>query len=89
MRTYQRTAHYVRQVEAEAGDLIIFTEALVHGTMEWTAEHERRSLLYKFSPGHSSWASTYYDTADYRDRAATAHVGAAVRWPAARYGGDR
>ena len=65
VRTYQRTAHYVRQVEAEAGDLIIFTEALVHGTMEWTAEHERRSLLYKFRPGHSSWSSTYYDTADY------------------------
>ena len=33
--------------------------------MEWNAEHERRSLLYKFSPGHSSWSSTYYDTADY------------------------
>ena len=67
VRTYQRDAHYVRQAEVEAGDLVIFTEALVHGTMEWTAEHERRSLLYKFSPGHSSWSSTYYDAADYPD----------------------
>ena len=67
VRSYERPAHYVRQVEAEAGDLIIFTEALVHGTMEWTAIHERRALLYKYSPGHSSWASTYYDVADYPD----------------------
>ena len=51
----------------EAGDLIIFTEALVHGTMEWTAEHERRSLLYKYSPGHSSWSRHYYDMDDYQD----------------------
>jgi ectoine hydroxylase-related dioxygenase (phytanoyl-CoA dioxygenase family) len=65
VRTYQRAAHYVRQVEVEAGDLIIFTEALIHGTIEWTADHERRSLLFKYSPGHSSWSSTYYDAADY------------------------
>ncbi len=65
VRTHQRSAHYVRQVEVEAGDVIIFTEALVHGTMEWTAEHERRSLLYKYSPGHSSWSGTYYNADDY------------------------
>ena len=67
VRTYQRSAHYVRQVEVEAGDLIIFTEALVHGTMEWSADYERRSLLYKYSPGHSSWSATYYDADDYPD----------------------
>ena len=67
VRAFERPAHYVRQVEAAAGDVIIFTEALVHGTMPWTAAHDRRGLLYKYSPGHSSWAASYYDADDYPD----------------------
>jgi hypothetical protein len=39
--------------------MLIFTEALTHGTMPWTAPQERRSLLYKFSPGHQSWSRRY------------------------------
>ncbi len=62
---FERPAHYVRQPPAKAGDVIIFTEALIHGTLPWTAGHERRALLYKYSPGHSSWSDTYYDPADY------------------------
>ena len=67
VRRWERPAHYVKQVEAEAGDVIIFTEALVHGTMAWTAEHERRALLYKYSPGHSAWSQNYYNPDDYPD----------------------
>lgn len=67
VRRHERKAHYVRQVEAEAGDAIIFTEALMHGTMAWTAAHERRSILYKYSPGHSSWSQHYYDLEAYSD----------------------
>ena len=62
---FERDAHYVRQPPVKAGDVIIFTEALVHGTLAWDADHERRALLYKYSPGHSSWSSTYYDPDDY------------------------
>ena len=40
-----------------AGDMLIFTEALVHGTTTWTSDQRRRSLLYKYSPGYSAWAS--------------------------------
>ncbi len=65
VRNFERPAHYVHQPEAEAGDMIIFTEALVHGTMPWEGEHERRSLLYKFSPGHSAWSQYYYNPDDY------------------------
>ena len=64
---FERPAHYVRQPPAKAGDVLIFTEALIHGTLPWTAGHERRALLYKYSPGHSSWSDTYYDPADYPD----------------------
>ncbi|NKB69426.1 MAG: hypothetical protein GKR89_20335 [Candidatus Latescibacteria bacterium] len=39
----------------KAGDMLIFTEALVHGTTPWTSANRRRSLLYKFSPGYSTW----------------------------------
>ena len=67
VRRHERPAHYVRQVEAAAGDVIIFTEALMHGTLAWTAAHERRAVLYKYSPGHSSWSRQYYDTDAYTD----------------------
>ena len=63
--SFERPAHYVTQPVVKAGDVIIFTEALVHGTMPWEGHHERRALLYKYSPGHSSWSQDYYDLADY------------------------
>jgi len=42
-------------VALAAGDVVIFTEALTHGTAPWQADHQRRTLLYKYSPGNSSW----------------------------------
>jgi hypothetical protein len=42
-------------VALRAGDVVLFTEALTHGTSPWRAPHERRTLLYKYSPGNSSW----------------------------------
>jgi hypothetical protein len=61
VRRFERPAHYVAQPAVEAGDALFFTEALVHGTMTWCAKHERRSLLYKYSPGHSAWSGNYYE----------------------------
>jgi ectoine hydroxylase-related dioxygenase (phytanoyl-CoA dioxygenase family) len=46
----------VREVPLDAGDLVIFTEALTHGTIPWRGPGQRRTLLYKYSPGSSSWA---------------------------------
>jgi hypothetical protein len=45
----------VREVPLFAGDVVVFTEALTHGTLPWKAAHQRRSVLYKYSPGSSSW----------------------------------
>ncbi|MDA1349721.1 MAG: hypothetical protein O3A47_12795 [Chloroflexi bacterium] len=39
------------QIPMQAGSAIIFTEALAHGTFPWKAAHERRAILYKYSPG--------------------------------------
>lgn len=40
----------VRNPTLRAGDVLIFTEALTHGTLPWTASHDRRALHYRFSP---------------------------------------
>lgn len=58
--TQERAAPYVVQPVAEAGDALFFTEAVVHGTRAWRAQHERRALLYKYSPGYSAWSQNYY-----------------------------
>lgn len=55
IRTYNRDAGCVVPVPVRAGDVLIFTEALTHGTLAWTAPHHRRALLYKYSPGHQTW----------------------------------
>jgi hypothetical protein len=64
VRDFTRDAHYVVQPVAAAGDALIFTEATIHGTFPWCAPHERRALLFKYSPGHSSWALDYYERFD-------------------------
>src|SRR5689334_20850727 len=46
-KRFERTGNWLLCPEAPAGSLVVFTEALTHGTMPWTADHERRSLLYK------------------------------------------
>jgi ectoine hydroxylase-related dioxygenase (phytanoyl-CoA dioxygenase family) len=51
-------AEHVEEVPMRAGDLLVFTEALSHCTIDWTAEHDRVALLYKYSPGNSAWAAS-------------------------------
>ena len=65
VRRFERRPDYLYQPPMEAGDVLIFTEALIHGTMPWDAEHERRTLLFKYSPPHSTWAKTPYNLDDY------------------------
>ena len=43
---------------APAGSVVIFTEATTHGTAAWTAEHERRTLIYKYCVSELSWSRT-------------------------------
>jgi ectoine hydroxylase-related dioxygenase (phytanoyl-CoA dioxygenase family) len=50
-------SHLVVNPNPKAGDMLIFTEALVHGTRKWRSENLRRSLLYKYSPGYSTWGN--------------------------------
>jgi hypothetical protein len=47
----------VIDVPMDAGDVVIFSEALIHATRPWRSTEQRRTLLYKYSPGSSSWES--------------------------------
>lgn len=58
-KSMERTGPWLAHVPQKAGSALIFTEALTHGTLPWKAAHERRSLLFKYSPGHQSWAKRY------------------------------
>jgi hypothetical protein len=56
----------VERVAARPGDAIIFTEALTHGTLPWTAAEKRMTLFYKFSPHNLTWSADFYDPEDFR-----------------------
>ena len=49
---------HIRHVPMRAGDCVIFTEALTHGTLPWTrTSHERRAVLMKYAPGYLAFSS--------------------------------
>ena len=46
---------FVQHVPMKAGSALVFTEALTHGSIPWTASHERRTLLYRYGPGELAY----------------------------------
>jgi ectoine hydroxylase-related dioxygenase (phytanoyl-CoA dioxygenase family) len=62
IRRWEQDQQVVYNVPCKAGDLVIFNEATLHGTLPWTAEHERRSLLYRYSPRTVHFAGGTYQT---------------------------
>ena len=85
---FERPAHYVRQPPAKAGDVIIFTEALIHGTLPWTAGHERRGPALQVQPRPLLLERHLLRPRRLSGRhgAAGPHHGPALRGPAARLG---
>ena len=61
-------SHLMVNPSLKAGDMLIYTETLVHGTRRWRADHRWRSLLYKYSPGNSIWFD-FESIRHYRDLA--------------------
>ena len=88
LKTGMRHAENIQEVNARAGDVVIFTETMYvsrirrllgflpgnrcnqplrplkgdahprsHGALPWNAAHDRRTLAYKFSPGHSGYSA--------------------------------
>lgn len=55
IKRYEVFRDCVEQVVAPAGSAVIFTEALTHGTLPWIGAGQRRSILFKYSPGFIAW----------------------------------
>jgi len=53
------TAPDVTLVPLHAGDVVLFTGALTHGTHPWAGPHQRRSLIFKYAPAHLAWNQNY------------------------------
>ncbi len=49
----------VSRVVGPAGTAVLFTEAMTHGSLPWTADHERRTIFYKYSPHPVAWWGEY------------------------------
>ena len=54
--TYQAHRDWVTEVPLPPGSMLVFTEALAHGTLPWMGEQTRRAIVYKYAPGHMAWA---------------------------------
>jgi len=50
---------HVYQPVTQPGDVIFFSEATTHGALPWTANHERRVILYRFSPPNIAYSRSY------------------------------
>ena len=59
IRKWEAHRDVVKQVTCKAGDVVIFTEAVTHGTIPWSADHDRRSVLFRMSPGNLAYAKGY------------------------------
>ncbi len=59
---YEADQNIVVNVQCKKGDLLIFDEATTHGTLPWKAKHQRRSLLYRYSPHYLHYAGGYHQT---------------------------
>ena len=52
-------AGFVQQPELRPGDVLVFTEAVLHGTLPWAADHQRRTVIYRFAPAGSAYGRGY------------------------------
>ncbi|KAL3895667.1 MAG: hypothetical protein SGPRY_013457 [Prymnesium sp.] len=50
---------FVQQPRILAGDVLIFSEAVLHGTLPWRASHQRRTVIYRFAPAGTAYGRGY------------------------------
>jgi len=56
-------AEHIHQPITKAGDVVIWSEATVHGATPWRGEHQRRIALYRFAPANMSYGRGYLEIA--------------------------
>lgn len=57
---YERESPIVQQIPCKAGDCVIFTESLLHGTLPWKGPGVRRTLFFKYAPCNIAWENRTY-----------------------------
>ena len=62
LRSFRRSqlAACVVQPTLAPGDCLIFSEATLHGTLPWAADHQRRTVIYRFAPAGSAYGRGYH-----------------------------
>merc|ERR1711939_786926 len=53
-------SEHLHQPTTQAGDVVFFSEATVHGALPWKASHERRVALYRFAPSTCCYGRSYF-----------------------------
>lgn len=56
---FEDTSNFI-QVPIKKGSVLIFTEALTHGTWPYKGKEERKGLFYKYSPAHLSYGVPFH-----------------------------
>jgi hypothetical protein len=59
--TWEEHQELVYQVPMKAGDMVIFSENTLHGSLPWQADHARRALLYRFTPKYLHYDGGTYE----------------------------
>jgi len=52
-------SEHLFQPTTKAGDVVLWSEATVHGATPWRAAHERRIALYRFAPANMGYGRGY------------------------------
>lgn len=52
---------HVHQPTTKAGDVVLWSEATVHGATAWRGAHQRRIALYRFAPGNMGYGRGYLE----------------------------
>ena len=55
---------HIHQPSTRAGDVVIWSEATVHGATPWRGAHERRIAIYRFAPANMGYGRGYLEVPD-------------------------
>jgi hypothetical protein len=58
----------VDNVSVNAGDVVLFTEALCHGARKWTLDEPRRTVFVRYTTSYASWSPGSGPLEEYRGR---------------------
>jgi hypothetical protein len=62
VKRWEEDREILRNPGCAAGDALFFSEATLHGTLPWRPAHQRRALLYRYSPSYLHIGGGYSTT---------------------------